>query len=599
MAIEDYIPNVFGSVPSTYQGLLGEAATADLQKRANIAGLLSAGVSLAQGMSAQGPRRSALQNVLGALASGYGGAGQAYQGGIEQMLNAQKLGQAQQQITAINKVLADPNIDDATKAFVRTNPQEGLKMVAEMQMFQRQREKFMPQAAPAPVPAQLQVEGLPAVEVTTNSEIAKLEQQIQGSLADASAYNAMRDPVRAEASTRNAERLRERQMQLAAAEIDIDQRIAVAPEQFKNQYRTIKSIKGSLKPIDIISKILFVDNAVQESSKQYKYEGIVGQYAFTQFGTKDATKLTPEQNRNVLAYSNATTEADQTKIAIDAQKLKFETGSAPALPTSREQMLGGAQQPVTQMPAAPVVRPSEVSQAVQQAPVPSPDVSRPAIPQAVAPQPAAQKAPTIKPTEVPLVQKPDSVVPMKRKQELVAAKPSTISLVNYSLKNIVDSRDAAQRILDNPSYVEALTGFTAPVMASIPNTDAYTANELMKNLLSRAFITEIQSMRAASPTGGAVGNVAVAEMDSLSKIQASLTLGMKKEEFKKQLQQYINNADRAIKTIPKEFANTYGYAGEFEEILSGGVVDVGSGTIVNKQSVDEELRRRKGNKGAR
>jgi hypothetical protein len=594
------IPNIFGGgMPSYIPGLLGQEETAALQKRANVQGLLGAALSLAQGMSPVGPRRSAAQNILGAIAGGFQASQGAYQGALQNYSTQQQLMQQQRQMDAINKVLDDPNIDDATKAFVRANPQDGLKMVAEMQMFQRQREKFMPQAAPAPAPAQLQVEGLPAIEVTTNSEIAKLEQQIQGSLADASAYNAMRDPVRAEASTRNAERLRERQMQLAAAEIDIDQRIAVAPEQFKDQYRTIKSIKGSLKPIDILSSIQNVDKAVQESSKQYKYEGIVGQYAFNQFGTNDATKLTPEQNRNVLAYSNAPTQADQTKIAIDAQKLRFETGSAPALPTSREQMLGGAQQPVTQMPAAPVVRPSEVSQAVQQAPVPSPDVSRPAIPQAVAPQPAAQKAPTIKPTEVPLVQKPDSVVPMKRKQELVAAKPSTISLVNYSLKNIVDSRDAAQRILDNPSYVEALTGFTAPVIASIPNTDAYTANELMKNLLSRAFITEIQSMRAASPTGGAVGNVAVAEMDSLSKIQASLTLGMKKEEFKKQLQQYINNANRAIKTIPKEFANTYGYAGEFEEILSGGVVDVGSETIVNKQSVDEELRRRKGNKGAR
>lgn len=579
MAIEDYIPNVFGSVPSTYQGLLGETATADLQKRANLAGLLSAGAALAQGMSAQGPRRSALQNVLGALAAGYGGAGQSYQTGIEQMVNAQKFGQAQQQLASINALLQRPEIanDPAMVAYIRSNPNEAIKYFAEMQMFQKQREKFMPQAAPAQVPAQLPVEGMPAVEVTTNPEIAKLEQQIQSNLADASAYSAMRDPVKAEASTRIAERLRERQMQLSAGDIDLDQRISAAPEQFKEQYRAIKSIKGSLKPSDILSAVQKVDQAVQESGKQYKYGGIVGQYAYNQFGTDDATKLTPEQNRNVLAYANAPTQADQAKIAIDAQKLRFETGAAPALPTSREQMLGGTQ-------PAPQVAPQVTQQA---APRVTPQV--PAA-QAPAPQvPVAKAAPVNKIVDInvtPLVNQPDSKVPQKRKQELFANQNSTINLAGYTLKNVVDSRDSAQKLLDNPKYIEALSGTTAPYLAKIPGTDAFTANELLKNLLGRSFVNEIQQMRQASPTGGAVGNVAVAEMDSLSKIQAALTVGMDKDELKRQLQQYVNSTKRAIKTIPNEYARTYGYSGEFDDILKGGVVEQGAlpaGVTVKKK----------------
>jgi hypothetical protein len=436
-------------------------------------------------------------------------------------------------------------------------------MIAEMQMFQKQREKFMPQAAPAEVSPQLQVEGMPAVQGTKNPEIDKLEQQIQSNLADASAYSAMRDPVKAEASTRIAERLRERQMQLSAGDIDLEQRINSAPEQFKDQYKAIQSLKGSLKPNEIISAVQKVDQAVQESSKQYKYEGIVGQYAYQQFGTNDASKLTPEQRKNVLAYANAPTQADQTKIAIDAQRLKFETGGAPALPTSREQMLGGV------APQAP---------------------SQPVAPQAVAPQPAAQPtsqaaqqpAPVVKPATTnkavdinvtPLVNKPDNIVTPKKKQELFAAQPSTINLAGYTLKNVVDSRDSAQKLLDNPKYIEALSGTTAPYLAKIPGTDAFTANELLKNLLGRSFVNELQQMRQASPTGGAVGNVAVAEMDSLSKIQAALTVGMDKNELRNQLQQYINSTKRAIKTIPNEYARTYGYNGEFDEVLGGTVVE--------------------------
>ncbi len=84
-------------------------------------------------------------------------------------------------------------------------------------------------------------------------------------------------------------------------------------------------------------------------------------------------------------------------------------------------------------------------------------------------------------------------------------------------------------------------------------------------------------MRQASPTGGAVGNVAVAEMESLSKIQSALTVGMKEGELRKQLQQYINSSKRAIKTIPNEYARTYGYQGEFDDVLTGGVVSQPSG----------------------
>jgi hypothetical protein len=114
---------------------------------------------------------------------------------------------------------------------------------------------------------------------------------------------------------------------------------------------------------------------------------------------------------------------------------------------------------------------------------------------------------------------------------------------------------------------------TAPAMKNVPGTDAYTANQLVNNLLGRAFVNELSQMRQASPTGGAVGNVAVAEMDSLSKIQSSLTVGMKKDEFIKQLKQYINVSNRAIKTIPNEYARTYGYSGEFDDLLKGTVVE--------------------------
>lgn len=600
MAINDYIPNIFGQQGSLYetQGLLTPQESAGLSQRSNIAGLLGTAAALAQGMSKQGPRRSGLQNVLGALGAGYGASGQAYQGGIEQMANAQKLAQLKLQMQqntmsqqAVNQLLQDPTIanDPAAVAYIRSNPADAIKQYAEMRAFQRQREQYMPQGAAAPSPAAPSEAGMAPVTVSGNKEIGDLERQINESLADAAAYRSMRKPTEAEASVRMAEKLRERQLQVIAGDIDIKGRIQKAPEQFKAQYQAIADIKDTLKPDQILTAIQRVDAAVLESGKQYKFDGIAGNYAVTMFGTNDQTKLTPDQNRNVLAYANAPTQADQTKIAIDAQKLKFETGGAPSLPISREQMLRDSTVAPTVSPSvsttvapqpAPVVQPT-------QAPVVTPRAAIP--PMANAPEPrvptdmqrTGEAAPEIKPTTtsvqipkgtIPLINQPDNKVTPKRKQELLAAQPATIALVNYTASQLVDARDAALALLNNPAELKAISGLTGPAMAKVPGTDAYTGAAKLENLQTRSFVSEIQKMRAASPTGGAVGSVTEKEMAALSNIQASLKAGLKEDVLRKQLKQYIDSANFALKTIPIEYARTYGYQGEFEDILSRNVV---------------------------
>ena len=139
MAIEDFLPPIFTGTPSMYQGLLTDPQLAALQKRANLGGLLSAGAALAQGMSPQGYRRSALQNVLSALAAGYGGAAQTYESGINQLANVQKLQQSQAQMQAINQLLQDSRVanDPMMVAYIRANPAEAIKYFAEMAPLQQ------------------------------------------------------------------------------------------------------------------------------------------------------------------------------------------------------------------------------------------------------------------------------------------------------------------------------------------------------------------------------------------------------------------------------------------------------------------------------
>jgi hypothetical protein len=106
MAITDYIPNIFGqSAPSYLPGLLGAEETQNLQNRANVQGLLGAGLALAQGMSRTGPRRSAAENILGSIAGGFGAAGGAYDQGIKNYVTQQQIAQTQlAQGQAVNKM---------------------------------------------------------------------------------------------------------------------------------------------------------------------------------------------------------------------------------------------------------------------------------------------------------------------------------------------------------------------------------------------------------------------------------------------------------------------------------------------------------------
>ena len=152
MAITDYIPNIFGSTPEAYRGLLTSEQSAGLEKRANLAGLLGFGAALAQGMSPQGYQRSALQNILSAAGAGFGGAAQTYDAGLNQLANVQKLQQSQAQITAINQLLQTPEIanDPMMVAYIRANPGEAIKYFAEMAPLQKAISGGAPVAPAAP-----------------------------------------------------------------------------------------------------------------------------------------------------------------------------------------------------------------------------------------------------------------------------------------------------------------------------------------------------------------------------------------------------------------------------------------------------------------
>ena len=567
MALEDLTP--FGTAPKFYEGLLGAEETAALQKKAQIQGLLGAGLALAKGMSSYGAPRSALQNIIGAVAGGFEGAGGAYEGGIKQIGTAQQMqqlklqrDQAAAQADAVRQLLQDPTIanDPAAVAYIRANPVEAVKEISQRRMREGELAKLR----------QSRTSGV----TSAGSMTAEIDAQIQSLRDNASIAASQGKADQASQFITAANNLTKEKQNIAAANFDFAGFKESVPESLRSNvdFLAKQARDGVIGGDKVFEGIQSIQTAARESAKGNLLGNEAARdYALTQFGTADITKLTQAQRDNALRYSQASNDADRVKIANDAIKLQFETGQRGGVPPARTSFLGQNQNlPVVQNAPTQVV-----PTAVTTAPVTTAPSSITTPRAANSPRvPAAQTTPVTTREVIPLVEKPDNIVPVQQKQKLIQSQPATIALTNYSLENISQQKKAAEELLNNPTYIKALTskgflsGYATEALAERAGNPVYDANNLLKNLQTRAFVSEIQKMRNASPTGGAVGSVSEKEMEGLSNIGAALKLGMSEKELTKQLRLYVNNADRALKTIPNEYSRTYRYQGEFDQFLN-------------------------------
>jgi hypothetical protein len=190
MAITDYIPNVFGSAaPTTYEGLLGMGLISpeqmkQTQNTANIQGLLGAGLALAQGMSRTGPRRSAAENILGALAGGFGAAGGAYQQGLQNVVQQQQLQSAAlTQAQAANRLKAIQQASQQNPQLAQLfaiNPEEASKQLLAMERAKMYGFGTEPTQDMSQVSAQMPAQAAPQPELPSSLAVTSKGTQFVG-----------------------------------------------------------------------------------------------------------------------------------------------------------------------------------------------------------------------------------------------------------------------------------------------------------------------------------------------------------------------------------------------------------------------------------
>jgi hypothetical protein len=334
MAIQDLTP--FGTAPKFYEGLLGAEDTAALQKRAQIQGLLGAGLALAKGMSAYGPPRSALQNILGAVAGGFEGAGGTYQQGLQNFQTQQQLEQLKiKQQQTRNQMAGIANAktkypDLAPLADI--DPQEFVKAVAAREETNRARERMatyeqigMPQATTN----QQQVSNVPAASnIPLYGDMTEMPQNVITQQPQQQQLSQL------EQNKQQAAIFRQRQQQ-ALLNKDTE-----AAKFFGDRAEELYPKAGFYRVGDELVSTIDMKPVYTAKPKPEKFTGNYANLALSLgFGTSDPAEMTPQQ-RQLL-------QAEATRRGIgEGQKINVYTGelSKPTKTKLEEQQLNTGDQ---------------------------------------------------------------------------------------------------------------------------------------------------------------------------------------------------------------------------------------------------------------
>lgn len=107
------------------------------------------------------------------------------------------------------------------------------------------------------------------------------------------------------------------------------------------------------------------------------------------------------------------------------------------------------------------------------------------------------------------------------------------SLASYEAQHGIVNQDITKALkLAETGWATGLTGALAN---KLPGTTAYDLRRLVDTIKGNIGFDKLQTMRMESPTGGALGQVAVQELEMLQSVFGSLDQSQSKEQFKENL----------------------------------------------------------------
>jgi hypothetical protein len=115
--------------------------------------------------------------------------------------------------------------------------------------------------------------------------------------------------------------------------------------------------------------------------------------------------------------------------------------------------------------------------------------------------------------------------------------------VNHANK-VIDDVTAAKSLVSGTT-----TGLVGAGSSFVPGTDAYNLKQRLLTIKANLGFDRLQQMRDASPTGGALGQVAVQELQALQATVGSLELGQTRDELQKNLDKIELHYNNWLSTV--------------------------------------------------
>lgn len=184
----------------------------------------------------------------------------------------------------------------------------------------------------------------------------------------------------------------------------------------------------------------------------------------------------------------------------------------------------------------------------------------PANPQAT-PQPVPLPAP--RPTQIPNPQAsrppqaaPNARLTPKQQQELEQERPQA----TYAANSVIGGIDNALNTLQQLKTAKGLSNVTGPIAGRTPNMSgiATNAQALIDTLKNQLGLNELQRMREASKTGGAVGQVTEKEWPILQNALVALQQSQTTDQYLKHLGEVETILNRMKANTSQAYESRYG-----------------------------------------
>ena len=123
------------------------------------------------------------------------------------------------------------------------------------------------------------------------------------------------------------------------------------------------------------------------------------------------------------------------------------------------------------------------------------------------------------------------------KQQLLPKAQANLLTIERKSKDILNKTDTILKQIEEP----LTTGLKGAALGNIPGTAAFDLRANLETVLANVGFDELQAMRDASPTGGALGQVAVKEIELLQAIRGNLSANQSYAQLKKNLEDFRKN----------------------------------------------------------